>query len=580
MKKRLVNEKRVRVLKQGKVGAGPVIYWCSRDQRVQDNWAFIYACETAKSTGAPVAVLFSLVTSFLGAGARQFCFMLKGLQEMEKALRAMNIKFVLLEGDPSLTIPGFAKECGASLIVTDQSPLRLGRIWRAAIASSTDCPFHEVDAHNVVPVWEASQKLEVGARTLRGKLAKLYPEFLVEFPEIPVIEGKWPCEAGAALETTVIDWDALIDRAHKAGSAVPEVTWAVPGEFAAHVTLDHFFSRRLKYYEHRNDPAKPQALSGLSPYLHFGQISAQRCALEAQRYAKSSKRAVDAFLEELIVRRELADNFCWYSPKYDTIEGQKYEWAKETVRQHTKDKRPYLYSLQQFENGKTHDDLWNAAQLEMVHGGKMHGFMRMYWAKKIMEWTETPDQALKFAIYLNDKYQLDGRDPSGYVGCMWSIVGVHDQGWSERPIFGKIRYMAYSGCARKFNVQDYIKRVNELVTAVKVGEKNTAVVNPGRFHVEISRKHDDAAFALTGMRVCSAEELQRFVRVASVNASSDTARSLEALHALKSMNVTTDLLMKAGVGKAVKKLSKERENLSVSAAAAAVVKVWQSLLLP
>jgi deoxyribodipyrimidine photo-lyase len=199
----------------------------------------------------------------------------------------------------------------------------------------------------------------------------------VEFPEIPVIEAEWSREAGAALPTIVIDWDALIERARKAGSAVPEVTWAVPGESAAHVTLDHFLSRRLKYYEHRNDPAKPQALSGLSPYLHFGQISAQRCALEAQRYAKSSKRAVDAFLEELIVRRELADNFCWYSPKYDTIEGQKYEWAKETVRQHTKDKRPYLYSLQQFENGKTHDDLWNAAQLEMVHGGKMHGFMRM-----------------------------------------------------------------------------------------------------------------------------------------------------------------------------------------------------------
>ena len=152
MKKRLVNEKRVRVLKQGKVGAGPVIYWCSRDQRVQDNWALIYACEAAKSTSAPVAVVFSLVTSFLGAGARQFCFMLKGLQEMEKALHAMNIKFVLLEGDPSLTVPSFAKECCASLIVTDQSPLRLGRIWRAAIASSTDCPFHEVDAHNVVPV--------------------------------------------------------------------------------------------------------------------------------------------------------------------------------------------------------------------------------------------------------------------------------------------------------------------------------------------------------------------------------------------------------------------------------------------
>ena len=575
----LVNEKRVRVLKHGNVGAGPVIYWCSRDQRVRDNWALIYACDTANATGAPVAVVFSLVTSFLGAGARQFCFMLKGLREMEQALLAKNIKFVLLEGDPSLTVPSFANECGASLIVADQSPLRLGRTWRVAIARSASCPLHEVDAHNVVPVWEASQKLEVGARTLRGKLAKLYPEFLVEFPEAPVVKGTWPCEAAAALPTIGTDWEALIVRARNDGSAVPEVTWAVPGEFAAHATLQHFLTRRLKYYEHRNDPAKPQALSGLSPYLHFGQISAQRCALEARRYAKSSSKAVDVFLEELIVRRELADNFCWYSPKYDTIEGQKYQWAKETVREHSKDKRPYLYSLQQFENGETHDDLWNAAQLEMVHGGKMHGFMRMYWAKKIMEWTESPDQALEFAIYLNDKYQLDGRDPSGYVGCMWSIVGVHDQGWSERPIFGKIRYMAYSGCVKKFKVQDYIKRVNELVTAAKAGEKDTAVVNPGRFHLDVSHKNENDSFMNTNLRVCTAEELRRFVRVASSNARSDNARSLEALHALKFLNVTADLLMKTGIGKEVKKLSKQRDNPSVSAAAAAVVEAWQALLL-
>ena len=279
------------------------------------------------------------------------------------------------------------------------------------------------------------------------------------------------------------------------------------------------------------------------------------------------------------MRRELADNFCWYSPKYDTIEGQKYEWAKETVREHSKDKRAYLYSLQQFENGETHDDLWNAAQLEMVHGGKMHGFMRMYWAKKIMEWTESPDQALEFAIYLNDKYQLDGRDPSGYVGCMWSIVGVHDQGWSERPIFGKIRYMAYSGCVKKFKVQDYIKRVNELVTAAKAGEKDTAVVNPGRFHLDVSHKNKNDSFMNTNLRVCTAEELRRFVRVASSNARSDNARSLEALHALKFLNVTADLLMKTGIGKEVKKLSKQRDNPSVSAAAAAVVEAWQALLL-
>ena len=267
------------------------------------------------------------------------------------------------------------------------------------------------------------------------------------------------------------DWDAVIDDAVARGAAVPEVSWAVPGEAAARATLDHFLTRRLRLYENRNDPAKPQALSGLSPYLHFGHISAARCALEAKKFSKSASKAVESFFEELVVRRELADNFCWYSPKYDTLEGQKYDWARDTLRDHANDKRDRVYTLEQFEQGKTHDKLWNAAQLEMVHGGKMHGFMRMYWAKKILEWTESPEQAMEFAVHLNDKYSLDGRDPSGYVGCAWSIVGVHDQGWKERPVFGKIRYMAYSGCEKKFKIPDYIARVNQLVSAVRAARR-------------------------------------------------------------------------------------------------------------
>ena len=187
---------------------------------------------------------------------------------------------------------------------------------------------------------------------------------------------------------------------------------------------------------------------------------------------------MESFFEELVVRRELADNFCWYSPKYDTLEGQKYDWARDTLRDHANDKRDRVYTLEQFEQGKTHDKLWNAAQLELVHGGKMHGFMRMYWAKKILEWTASPEQALEFAIHLNDKYSLDGRDPSGYVGCAWSIVGVHDQGWKERAVFGKIRYMAYSGCEKKFKIPDYIARVNQLVDAVKAGEKGLPKSTP------------------------------------------------------------------------------------------------------
>ena len=200
--------------------------------------------------------------------------------------------------------------------------------------------------------------------------------------------------------------------------------------------------------------------SDLSPYLHFGQIAPQRVAWEIQQ-SDAPREAKQAFLEELIVRRELSDNFCWYNPDYDKFSGFP-EWARKTLDQHRLDQRDFLYSLEEFEPGRTHDALWNAAQLEMVSRGKMHGYMRMYWAKKILEWTNSPEEALEIAIYLNDRYELDGRDPNGYVGVAWSIGGVHDRAWAERPVFGKIRYMSLAGCKRKFKVDEYIAKVGEL----------------------------------------------------------------------------------------------------------------------
>jgi len=209
----------------------------------------------------------------------------------------------------------------------------------------------------------------------------------------------------------------------------------------------------------RNDPVA-DGQSNLSPYLHFGQISAQRVALEVEN-ASVDKASRDTFLEELIVRRELADNFCFYTPQYDKFEGFP-AWARKTLNAHRKDRRAYSYTLQQFEYAKTHDELWNAAQTEMVKRGKMHGYMRMYWAKKILEWTGSPEKAMETAIYLNDLYGLDGRDPNGYTGIAWSIGGVHDRAWNERPIFGKIRYMSYNGCKSKFDVKRYIQHIHSL----------------------------------------------------------------------------------------------------------------------
>lgn len=461
----VVQSGRIRVLKQGSGPlVGPVVYWMFRDQRIRDNWALIHAVDEANKANVPVAIAFNLFDQFLGAKARQLGFMLRGLQKLHSNLEnTLQIPFFLFQGEAVDTIPNFLKECGASLLVTDFSPLRDVRSWKEKICErvSESVTVHEVDAHNVVPLWVASNKLEYSAKTIRGKINKLLPEYLIELPAIGPPKIKW------SSPNPPIDWPKLIANVVRKGAEVPELEWCEPGEDAALEVLmgskNGFLTARLKNYStERNNPLKPQALSGLSPYLHFGQISAQRCALEAHKVRKLYTQAVDTFLEELIVRRELADNFCYYQPRYDSLLGA-WEWARKTLMEHASDKREHIYTREQLEKAQTADLLWNASQLEMVHYGKMHGFMRMYWAKKILEWTSGPEEALAITIYLNDKYHIDGRDPSGYVGCMWSICGLHDQGWRERPVFGKIRYMNYAGCKRKFNVDGYISYVKRLV---------------------------------------------------------------------------------------------------------------------
>ncbi|CAL9207757.1 unnamed protein product [Musa hybrid cultivar] len=420
---------RVRVLKPGSPSpSGPVVYWMFRDQRSNNNWALIHAAALAARSDAPLAVAFCLSHRFLGAHARQLGFMLRGLRHLRGRLAALGLPFFLLRGDAPDALPGFLSRLGASALVADFSPLRPVRAWKDALCERLPAAVavHEVDAHNVVPVWVASDKLEYGAKTIRPKIHRLLTEYLVEFPQLPPPAVPWTGEAPPE-----IDWDELIDEALREAGEVPEIGWCEPGEEAAMEALmgrkDGFLTKRLKHYDSdRNDPVKSRALSGLSPYLHFGQISAQRCALEAWKFRKSYHQSVDAFLEELIVRRELADNFCYYQPHYDSLQGA-WEWARKTLMDHAADKREHIYTKEQLEKAETADPLWNASQLEMVYHGKMHGFMRMYWAKKILEWTNGPEEALSIAIYLNDKYELDGRDPSGYVGCMWSICGVHDQ---------------------------------------------------------------------------------------------------------------------------------------------------------
>ena len=442
-----MNAARVRMIRGGPIGAGPVVYWMSRDQRVRDNWALLYAQQKALEKKAPLAVVFCLVPRFLDAAARQYAFMLEGLKSVESDLEKKGIPFFFLSGEPASALPRFLHGSRAGLLVTDFSPLAISRGWKQKVAGHLSVPFHEVDAHNVVPCWEASEKLEFGAYTIRPKITRLLPQYLEEFPAL----RRHPVAWGSPVGRTAWDAGAAL---RKVDRSVGPVEGIEAGEKAAAKTLKRFLVNRLGSYDQaRNDPTL-EGQSDLSPYIHFGQISAQRVALEV-RAAETGPSAA-AFLEELIVRRELADNFCWYNARYDAFDGFP-AWAQKTLNEHRKDPREYLYELSVFEAAGTHDGLWNAAQRQLVRTAKMHGYMRMYWAKKILEWSRSPEEALAVGIHLNDRYSLDGRDPNGYVGMAWSVGGVHDRAWAERPVYGKIRYMNANGCRRKFDVEMYVR---------------------------------------------------------------------------------------------------------------------------
>ncbi len=464
------DQNRVKKLNQGEVSAGPVIYWMSRDQRVRDNWALLYAQELALEKGQPLAVIFCLVPEFLGATLRQYRFMLKGLAEVKKDLRELGISFFLLTGDPVQEVSRFCREARPGALVGDFSPLRINVGWKEAVAEKLPAAFFEADTHNIVPCRLASNKQEYAAYTFRPKINKLIPIYLTDIPALqyhphPYLRPDKGPQPGQK-DYHFTDWQA-VEETLNIDRSVPEAAGFKPGEAAGRAAMEHFIAFKLPVYDRdRNDPSR-DGQSNLSPYLHFGQLSPQRLAYAVSRAGGEEKDAgleasKEAFLEELVVRRELSDNFCFYNRDYDSTAAFP-RWARESLETHRNDPREYIYSLPDFEAARTHDQLWNAAQKEMVFTGKMHGYMRMYWAKKILEWTRSPGQALEYAFYLNDKYSLDGRDPNGYSAIAWSIGGVHDRAWKERPIFGKVRYMSYKGSKSKFNIENYLAKVQALL---------------------------------------------------------------------------------------------------------------------
>ncbi len=429
-----------------------VLYWMQQSQRAEWNPALEYAVGQANALGQPVVVVFGLTGRFPEANLRHYRFMLEGLRETLQALAGRGIRMVVLKESPVTAALRLAAE--ASLLVADRGYLRIQRLWRQRVARRARISVVQVEGDVVVPADVASSKEEYGARTLRPRIQRHLERFLTDLVPEPVRKDS----LGLSLEEGIRldDLDSVlaglqIDR------SVPAVGSFRGGTCKARELLDRFIQERLSTYRQESADPGLNNVSHLSPYLHFGQISPVYAALEVRRARGVRRENVEAFLEQLIVRRELAVNFVLYNPSYDRYEGLP-EWARRTLERHKADRRAYLYTEQEFERAETHDPYWNAAQREMVTTGKMHNHMRMYWAKKILEWTETPADAFRIALALNNKYEIDGRDPNGFAGVAWCF-GKHDRPWAERPVFGQVRYMNAAGLERKFDMEAYLKRV-------------------------------------------------------------------------------------------------------------------------
>ena len=428
-----------------------VLYWMGASQRTICNHALEYAVYQANLLNKPIVVYFGLTPDFPEANLRHYDFMLKGLAEVGAKLKRRDIKFIIQLTSPEIGATKLAKN--ACMVITDMGYLAIQRKWRKYTAQKIDCPLIQVESDVIIPVGIVSNKREYAARTIRPKILKHLDRFMK--PLISIDPKK---------DSTSLTFDGLdltdinnIINKLKIDKAVKPSEYFLPGQMQAQKLLDEFVSDKLINYDtDRNNPSI-DGLSDMSPYLHFGQISPLDIAMKVKQHQSES---ADAYLEELIIRRELSMNFTHFTDNYD-----KYSclpgWAKATLQSHKKDKRQYVYTLEQLENAKTHDDCWNAAQKQMRLTGKMHGYMRMYWGKKIIEWTNAPQTAFKFMLYLNNKYELDGRDPNGFCGVAWCF-GNHDRPWIPRSIFGTIRYMNEKGLQRKFDTAKYIEKIYTL----------------------------------------------------------------------------------------------------------------------
>ncbi|UJB69868.1 deoxyribodipyrimidine photo-lyase [Acaryochloris sp. 'Moss Beach'] len=455
-----IEDERIQLLnKQDVQPGGYVLYWMQQSQRAEYNHALEYAVQRANDLQQPVVVCFGLMADYPGSNLRHYTFMLEGLQDTEQALIQRGIKFVMRYGNPDQIALELGKE--ASLVVCDRGYLRFQRQWRDNVAQSAPCQVVQVESEVVVPVETASVKANYAARTIRPRIHRHLDRFLIPFASTPVQQSSLNLDL-KSLDLSNIE--AVLAQLPLDCSVPPVSSLFQGGTTRAKQILEQFLRKSFAIYtDHRNQP-QTDDVSYMSQYLHFGQISPLYLALQIQSMGNVPRDNVDTYIEELIVRRELAMNFTHYTPDYDAYSCLP-NWAQTTLDNHRHDPRIPCYSLEQLDESRTEDPYWNAAMAEMKHTGYMHNYMRMYWGKKIIEWTATPELAFQTALDLNNKYFIDGRDANSYTGVAW-VFGVHDRGWRERPIFGTVRYMAASGLKRKCDIDGYIKKVNQRVKSL------------------------------------------------------------------------------------------------------------------
>ncbi|MGD0734149.1 MAG: deoxyribodipyrimidine photo-lyase [Terracidiphilus sp.] len=452
----LSNQPRVFVRRGGPLRAGAqcVVYWMQRSVRIVDNPALDIAIEAGNLLGLPVVVYFSVIPNYPNANLRHYYFLQQGLRDVEEDAAERGVGFVVRR-HPDNSLEAFLEEAKAALLIGDENPLREPERWRRVLARRLRLPYWTVDADVVVPSRVFNRSF-VLLHHFRPHLKKELPKYLIAPEKISPIRAWKPRRPLPSfnLSNDITAGFTKLDR------SVGPVDTFTGGTRAGLKRLREFVNLELKDYEQTRNHPELRGTSRLSPYLHFGNIGPMTIALaveEAVRKGIAPSGADEKYLDELIGWRELAVLFVRHEPNYDNWECAA-PWARKTLIEHAGDLRPHRYTLKQLERAETGDELWNAARRQMVDTGWMHGYMRMYWAKKILEWAPDPARAFEWAVLLNDKYELDGRDPNGYAGIAWAIVGRHDRPWFNKPVFGLVRPMSGNAAVKKFDAQSYIRQ--------------------------------------------------------------------------------------------------------------------------